>query len=80
MGDCNEILNSSSITGRSLEVCRTKNFRRYESIAYITLDSVDVGSLLWFAHLWSFLINKIIHLIIINLKTTTKQMRKKNPE
>lgn len=59
MDDRDEILDSSGTARWSFEVCRTENFRRYESITYNPLDSAYVGSLFWFAHLWPLLINLI---------------------
>lgn len=79
MGDCNEILNSGRLAGRGSEVCRTKDLRRYESIVDIALDSVNVGSLLWFAHLRSFLIIDLTTIKAdISSKLINHQQKNKN--
>lgn len=59
MDNRNEILDSSGVARRGVEIRRTKNFRRYESTANHSLDSAYVGSLFWFAHLWPLLMNLI---------------------
>lgn len=59
MVNCNEVLDSSGIARRSLEIRCTENHRRYESTLHSSLDCAYVGSLFWFAHLWPVLIDLI---------------------
>lgn len=78
MDNCNEILDSSRSPRRSLEVCSTENFRRYESIVWFTVDSFNVGSVFWFDYLWPYLISLLFFKIHLQQQKSKKQNENRN--
>lgn len=52
MADGDEVLDTSRTVGRSAQIRRQKDFRRYELAPHSPLDCVDVGRVLWFVALW----------------------------
>lgn len=49
MDNGNEVLNTGHTPGWDAQVCREEDYRWWECAVYRTLDSTNVGSVLWFA-------------------------------